>query len=392
MAPTIKIIREQWNNGSYYWTDAQTLSNQGTYDGWWIANAGLGENAGPFGYSWTWRFYAWTKKGETWRVLQNSEVYKDSSGDAVFKPASLFLSPGSVVELAGWGNETWVWWFDVWNIVGYTHTIYYNGNYNTGGDTGSTSAVYPNSIYIAQNGFTRTGYNFNGWGLNQNSTTASYYEGSSFNHPGTSGSTTLYALWSAKPYTLTIVNYTGLANTTYTVYYNNSITVTGGTRPGHTFVKFTSNFGDIYNGTFTWNRDSNETLTSVWSIIPYTVTFNNNGKGSITRSVIQYYGTSITLPIFKAIGYTFDGWSENINGAKVNYASFTLNQDKSFFARWTINTIIKFSELNIVYNVTRGSNPPDRGAASISIGKFRAESGQTGTNQIKLITNFLGKG
>jgi hypothetical protein len=46
-----------------------------------------------------------------------------------------------------------------------------------------------------------------------------------------------------------------------------------------------------------------------------------------------------------------------------------------------------------VFNGTRGNTVlPDRGATSISIGKFRTESGQSGTNQIKLITNFRGKG
>jgi hypothetical protein len=202
---------------------------------------------------------------------------------------------------------------------------------------------------------------------------------------------------SAKSYTLTIINNNGVADSTATHYYNTSVTVYAGSKPGHRFVKFTSNFGDISNGgSFIWNRDSNETLTSVWEIIRYTVTFekriNDPPRTSyvIPSYITQDYNTAVTFPIFKAIGYTFVRWVD-VN----NYTYTTINNltgDITLYAFWQKKDTITFTELNRVYNGTRGSNPPDRGAPSISIGKFRTESGRGATESIKLITHFQGKG
>jgi uncharacterized repeat protein (TIGR02543 family) len=112
----------------------------------------------------------------------------------------------------------------------------------------------------------------------------------------------------------------------------------------------------------------------------------------ITPSYItQDYNTAVTFPTFKAIGYTFVRWKDANNNTYTTINKLT--GDITLYAEWQKKGTINFTELNRVYNGTRGSNPlPDRGVTSISIGKFRAESGQTGTNQIKLITHFQGKG
>lgn len=296
------------------------------------------------------------------------------------------------------GTGTSFTWTHAGNITfdaqwtGKTYTINYNTGDSSGsttGSTASTSSVYPNSLTISTNGFTRKGYSFNGWGTSANGDVN--YNPATIPHPGTVATLELYAIWTAKSYTLTFVNYIGLANTTYTVYYNNSITVRGGTRPGHNFVKFTSNFGDISDGgTFTWNRDSDETLTSVWSIIQYTVTFSSTiDTKTTTREVTENYGSSVTFPIFKAVGYNFLRW---VNGSITYESIISISAPITLNAVWEKKENINFSELNRVYNGTRGRDPPlGIGANSISIGKFRTESEQITPNQIKLITHFKGK-
>lgn len=322
--PTLIVyrsIRDESNANRQNWDAGITLSPVEIKGNWWTAAIAFSDSVFP-GYTYKWRFYAWSKyENGRVRINEDSESfwsYKMGTNTETYGywPAYQTYSPGSAIYIAGYADEKWIWWFDIVEI---------------------------NPIL----------------------------------------------------YTLTIINNNGLPNSTFTHYYDSSVTITAGTRTGYTFAYFTSNFGNIYSGrAFTWDRASNETLTSVWTIKRYFVTFNNNNIGTPTSSIEYDYNTVITLPIFKAVGYIFNGWAETNNGNKVSYTSFTLGDgSRSFFALWTQTTFIKFSELATVFNGTRGNTVlPDRGATSISIGKFRTESGQSGTNQIKLITNFRGKG
>ena len=260
-----------------------------------------------------------------------------TTGNYTFNTYNTFPTPARTgYTFSGWtsnpniGTGTSLTWTHAGNITfnaqwtGKTYTI----NYNTGDSSGSTinsttstSAIYPNNLSIASNGFTRTGYSFIGWGTSANSA-VNYNQATTIAHPGTGATLELYA---------------------------------------------------------------------IWTIISYTVTFNNNEKCTSSSPVTVTYGSPVTFPTVKAVGYTFLRW---VNSSNTTYASISsLSEDIPLYAVWEQKGTINFTELNRVYNGTRGSTIlPDRGAASISIGKFRAESGQTGTNQIKLITHFQGKG
>jgi uncharacterized repeat protein (TIGR02543 family) len=332
-------------------------------------------------------------------------VYNDGSANATatytFNTYNTFPTPTRTgYTFSGWtsnpniGTGTSLTWTHAGNITfnaqwtakSYTATfIYGNGDANTTYNyTFNTYNTFPTP--------TRTGYTFSGWTSNPNIGT-----GTSFTWTN-AGNITFTGQWTVNSYTLTIINNNGAANTTATYNYNSRITVYAGTKPGYRFVKFTSNFGDISNGgNFTWNRASDETLTSVWEIIRYTVTFEKSiidpprTSSIITPSYItQDNNTAVTFPTFKAIGYTFVRWKDANNNTYTTINKLT--GDITLYAEWQKKETINFSELNRVYNGTRGGNPPNRGVNSISIGKFRAESGQTGTNKIKLITHFQGKG
>jgi len=299
-------------------------------------------------------------------------------------PIYNFLRQDKVAE----DNMGWQWWWmsNYWEYMGTLADNYYSGYSNKWKfrgqhQSGTTEDTSVRMYYW--NGEFPSDYNV-------------FDPGSQVRLHGWKAETWLFNFVlinkNAKPYTLTIINNNGVANSTATHYYNTSVTVYAGSKPGHRFVKFTSNFGDISNGgSFIWNRASDETLTSVWEIISYTVTFNSTTNGITTnRYVTVNYGSSVSFPTFKAVGYTFLRW---VNAYNTTYASISsLTGDITLYAVWQEKNNINFTELNRVYNGTRGSDPINRGANSISIGKFRAESGQTGTNQIKLITHFKGKG
>lgn len=304
-------------------------------------------------------------------------------------PIYNFLSQVKVAE----DNMGWQWWWtsNYWEYMGTLADNYYSGYSNKwkfrGQHQQGTTENTSDRMYY-WNGEFPSDYNV-------------FDPGSQVRLYGWKAETWLFNFVlinkNAKPYTLTIINNNGVADSTATHYYNTRVTVYAGSKPGHRFVKFTSNFGDISNGgSFIWNRDSNETLTSVWEIIRYTVTFekriNDPPRTSyvIPSYITQNYNTAVTFPIFKAIGYTFVRWVDANNNTYTTINNLT--GDITLYAVWQKKDTITFTELNRVYNGTRGSNPPDRGALSISIGKFRAESGRGATESIKLITHFQGKG
>ena len=77
-----------------------------------------------------------------------------------------------------------------------TYTIKYNGNGNTGGSTSSSTHTYDSSKALTTNGFTKTGYVFQGWATSASGPVV-YTDGQSVkNLTSTNGSViNLYAVW-----------------------------------------------------------------------------------------------------------------------------------------------------------------------------------------------------
>jgi uncharacterized repeat protein (TIGR02543 family) len=193
---------------------------------------------------------------------------------------------------------------------------------------------------------------------------------------------------------------TNNTSSNWSAYGTVPIASNGFTKTGYFFAGWSTEANGAVNyqagSTLLHPGAGNITLYAKWEIIRYTVTFekriNDPPRTSyVTPSYItQDYNTAVTFPILKAVGYTFVRWVDANNNTYTTINNLT--GDITLYAVWQKKGTINFSELNRVYNGTRGGNPPNRGVTSISIGKFRAESGQTGTNQIKLITHFQGKG
>ena len=85
----------------------------------------------------------------------------------------------------------------------------------------------------------------------------------------------------------------------------------------------------------------NATYTAQFEAIPreYTVTLNKNG-GDCEELTSYTYGVGATLPEPKKTGYTFDGWYENENydGEAVTEIKTTDTGEKTYYAKWTVNT------------------------------------------------------
>ena len=113
---------------------------------------------------------------------------------------------------------------------------------------------------------------------------------------------------------------------------------------GHTFKGWsTIQGGTTPITTYTITGVSNEMLYAIWQKDSYTVTFEINGatSGSIAPQNVLYNDS----PIFPGqgtlikSGYTFEGWSLNVNGTGDVYetgAIYPTKQATTFYAVWAI--------------------------------------------------------
>lgn len=87
------------------------------------------------------------------------------------------------------------------------YSVVFDRNHATGGVVGAVSMIYDQSRQLPANGFTRTGYQFDGWNTKADGSGQSYKDKAYVTNLATGGVTTLYVQW--KP----------LTDTRYTVYY-----------------------------------------------------------------------------------------------------------------------------------------------------------------------------
>ena len=240
--------------------------------------------------------------------------------------------------------------------------IFYDGNGNTGGSVPQDATTYQSSssaTILGNTGpLTKSGYTFVGWNLNAANTGQTYSAGNTYSLGLTS--VTLYAKWSAIPYTVTYAatNATGGSapldqsaqgiQNTYTIGQNAPILGnTSLVRTGYSFAGWADNAsltGTIYQSGATYPiSTSNVTLYPVWSANTYTVTYNvNSASGSPSKSSDSYTtaGTAITLATVGTMaktGYAFTGWGLSAVATPVS-DSYTVTSDRTLYAQWTIRS------------------------------------------------------
>lgn len=108
-------------------------------------------------------------------------------------------------------------------------------------------------------------------------------------------------------------------------------------RPGHTFVNWVDEEGNVYENGAEWAAGMYEIhLTAQWTANQYTLTFDSNG-GSEVAPITQDYGTEVVPPADPVFdGYVFQGWDKEI-------PSVMPDTDMTFVAIWgKIATAINF--------------------------------------------------
>ena len=307
-------------------------------------------------------------------TIKNVQLHKVSDSDKIY------VNNQNVTNLSSTQGAT-VTVYALWKPN--TYTISYNGNGATGGRTANTTATYDQSVTIASNGFTKTGYTFAGWTTKSDGSDDGYgwtnWKGTWKYVDGQYGIANrklqLYARWTPNKYT---ISYNGngatggsTANTTATYDQNVTIASNGYTRTGYTFAGWTtkSNGTDDGYGWTNWKGTwkyvdgqygiasgklqlyarwtanqlnfANQTINKTFSTGAQTagITGASNGTGSYTytekseknaagtaTNYISISGTTINIAASTPVGtYTYVITAKDNNSGVTKDATYTIN-------------------------------------------------------------------
>lgn len=244
-----------------------------------------------------------------------------------------------------------------------TYTINFNGNGSTGGSTASMSMTYDVAKNLTANGFTKTGYIFDGWDTKADGSGTDYTNKQSVkNLTSTNGATvTLYARW--KPITYTIKfngnGSTGGSTAQMTMTYDvaKKLTANGFTKTGYYFSGWNTKADG--SGTSYYNQQNVKNLTTTngatitlyaqWSTNSYTIAFDGNGNtGGTTSSMTMKFDQTknLTANGYTKTGHHFVKWNTKADGSGTNYSNqqsvknLTSTNGATFYlyAQWSPNT------------------------------------------------------
>ena len=218
-------------------------------------------------------------------------------------------------------------------VIG-AYTVTYNTNLGVGtapaqGSYSGTAISLP-----AGTGLTRSGYNFGGWALTETGTAlTSPYSPSS--------SRTLYAVWTARQYTITY-NANGGTGSQSTGSYTTAATAT--TLPSSTTF---SRLGYLFGGWATsagsttpvtsYSTSADTTFYVIWTRGSFNVRFLANGASGSMETQTSSSAANLSANAFTYADRTFTGWNTSADGtgtAYTNSQSYPFLANLTLYARW----------------------------------------------------------
>ena len=228
-----------------------------------------------------------------------------------------------------------------------TYTISFNANGGSGAPSSITKKHFTNATLPSDKPY-RTGYTFKGWGTSSSTSYAAYQPGSTFY---TNANTTLYAVWSAKTYT---ISYNanggsgGPGSQTKTHGIKMLISRVEPTRSGYTFLGWSTSpsaSSASYQPGEWYYANADRTFYAVWkknAPATYTVSYDANGGSGAPGSQTKTQDATLTLSSTKPTrsGYTFLGWATSASATSASYqpgGSYTANASVTLYAVWSCN-------------------------------------------------------
>src|SRR3989339_83279 len=296
-----------------------------------------------------------------WTIIQYTITFEENGGSAVLDITQDFntavTAPNNPTKegytFGGWYSDaalTTAYTFTVmpaqnitlyakWTIIQYTITFEESGG----------SAVLDitqdfNTAVTAPNNPTKEGYTFGGWYSDVELTTAYTFT------VMPAQNITLYAKWTIIQYTITFEENGGSAVLDITQDFNTAVTAPNNpNKEGYTFGGWYSDAALTTAYTFTVMPAQNITLYAKWTIIQYTITFEESG-GSAVLDITQDFNTAVTAPNnSNKEGYTFGGWYSDVELTTAYTFTVMPAQNITLYAKWTINQVISdFDNATIV--------------------------------------------
>ena len=242
----------------------------------------------------------------------------------------------------------------------------YNIAYDKNGGTGSMpnqSMTYGIEKNLSKNAFTRPGYTFTGWKMNDKDNGTSYHDEDIVKNltDVDGGTVTMYAQWIKNGY---IIKYDRNGGTgsmpDQTMQYDISAKLTKNafTREGYSFTGW--RLGDASSGTeytdeqsvtnLTESDNGSVTMYAQWSPISYTIAFDKNRTDAIgtTSSMSMKFDVAknLTTNGFSSASSKFVGWNANADGTGTAYKdgqnvknmTSTDGATVTLYAVWSTNT------------------------------------------------------
>ena len=208
-----------------------------------------------------------------------------------------------------------------------SYTVVYEGNGADKGAMKPKTMLCGKTYTLTANAFSRTGYAFQGWATDPDSSTPEYTN----SQKGVALSTTdqdvvtLYAVWAPVAYKLTYKNLTvdELTQVPQTYTIEDMVQLPAMARDGF-------DFGGWYlDGAFKKPADTisgtgAKTIYAKWTAHKYTVTFHGNGadKGAMKdQPMVCGTAKALTKNAFTRVGYTFSGWTRDPNSGDVEFTN-----------------------------------------------------------------------
>ncbi|MDP1721057.1 MAG: InlB B-repeat-containing protein [Candidatus Nanopelagicaceae bacterium] len=228
--------------------------------------------------------------------------------------------------------------------------VTYNGNGNTGGTIPVDSTSYTSGqlvTVLGQGDVSRAGFTFGGWSYSGGMGTQVVPSFNIF------VDTTLTAVWN--PVTTYAITYIGNGNTGGTApidgsAYTNGATVSvlgqnGLLKTGYTFGGWATGGGAgpvaTYSPGATFTISANTTLTAIWNLNGFTVTYLSTGSDSGTppQDSNSPYASGSTVTVLGQntlvkTGYTFGGWKDFDTGVLFG-ATFVILTSHDLLPVWT---------------------------------------------------------
>ena len=275
-------------------------------------------------------------------------------------------------EVLNWANTqgTNIDLYALWTPI--TYTVTYNANGGTG-NMESMTFNYGDDVTLAQNTFTRDGYEFNGWSTTSNGE-VEYTDGQVIS--GLTGDVTLYAVW-LPIYTITYNANGGVGEIPQTEFASGT-TVTLAqntfTRDGYEFNGWSTSANgatEYSDGQAISGLTGDITLYAVWTELAtqtYTITYNANGGAGNMESTTFNYGDDVTLSsnTFTRSEYSFAGWATTPDGEKVYSDAQTISglaNNLDLYAVWLVTQCtvtgyaptVTLTDLETIENITANS-------------------------------------